>query len=351
MFTYELPPEKIAQRPRDAGESLLLSADDRNSSVQISDRRFSELPAILEEGDLLVLNDSKVLPTRFFATQDNEQGDSRTFEILLLSRCETEGEDEIWQALVKPLKKLKSDRAIHLSENLEAEMLSRTPDGAKAVLKLTRRSQTDTFQQLIEQEGTMPIPPYIREGIADEADKQRYQTVYAATAGSVAAPTAGLHFTNGLLQELETTGITTCRITHHVGPGSFLPIRNTLEEHQMTEEWYCISSENWQKLQKQKAAGKRIAAVGTTSVRSLESAFSNSSFKPDRLISTNLFITPGYEFKAISALITNFHQPDSTHLQLVAAFFGTPQTSQVYNHALSQEYRFLSYGDSMLLQR
>ena len=351
MFTYELPTEKIAQRPRDAGESLLLSADDRTNSVHISDRRFSELPAILEAGDLLVLNDSKVLPTRFFATQDNEQGDSRTFEILLLSRSESEEEREIWQALVKPLKKLKAGRAIHLSENLEAEMLSRTADGSKAVLKLSKKSPAETFQHLIEQEGTMPIPPYIREGIADEADKQRYQTVYAAAAGSVAAPTAGLHFTSGLLEKLETSGIRTCRITHHVGPGSFLPIRNTLEEHRMTEEWYCISSETWQKLQKHKAAGRRIIAVGTTSVRTLESAFSDSSFKPDRLLSTDLFITPGYEFKAISALITNFHQPDSTHLQLVAAFFGTPQTSQVYNYALSQSYRFLSYGDSMLLQR
>ncbi|MCL4147411.1 UNVERIFIED_CONTAM: hypothetical protein GTU68_056436, partial [Idotea baltica] len=335
-FSYELPTEKIAQRPRDKGQSRLLQIECDSAACCLKDRAFSELATLLKPGDLIVLNNTKVLPARFFA-RSQPQDESKELE-----------ETETWEALVRPLKKLKEGMRISLSLSLSAKMLGRTEDGTRARLQIEKSNKEASFTELFQREGTMPIPPYIRSGQADEADKLRYQTVYADSVGSVAAPTAGLHFTEELFSELASAGIEHCFLTHHVGPGSFLPIRDDVDKHEMSSEFFQISEDVWRRIQSQRQRGGRIVAVGTTSVRALESAASIPDFAPETLVSTDLFIRPGYQFSLVDVLITNFHQPQSTHLQLVAAFAGTGVVEQAYTHALRREYFFLSYGDSMI---
>lgn len=366
LFPYDLPPSRIAQRPVAPGASALLHARcaEGGSGVSIADRRFADLPEILLSGDLLVLNNSKVLPTRFFPAGFTEKA-----EVLLLQPRETAmntaessqtNRSQDWEALARPMKKFERAQQFALSAHLHAEVLGRNASGEALRLRISSNEPSLSVEQCIELDGRMPIPPYIRQGRADEEDSYRYQTVYAEVGGSVAAPTAGLHFTPRLFEQLRASGIEYQFVTHHVGPASFLPVRDgEWDSHIMNTELYSISAETINAVTRCKKEGRRVVAVGTTTVRALESYFETHSFdvheesaqsRSAAFASTQLFITPGFEFKVIDALITNFHQPLSTHLLLVAAFSGIDQCRTMYEHALAGSYRFLSYGDAMFIE-
>lgn len=353
LFPYVLPDARIAQRPAAAGESRLLHARLRQGrSCEIVDRAFTDLPELLRAGDVLVLNNTRVLPTRFFP---EDLGASA--EVLLLQRLEQSKEREVWRALARPMKRVEKRGVFRLSTNLTATVLGRDDTGDALLLAVEPTSGDESVATLLYRDGSMPIPPYIRQGRADDDDATRYQTIYAEVAGSVAAPTAGLHFTPSILAEVRRKGVEISFVTHHVGPASFLPVREgNWQCHTMAEEYYLISHPTYASVRAAKEQGRRIIAVGTTSVRALESFFakgitdSQLASEVDQLKTTSLYITPGYQFQVIDALITNFHQPQSTHLLLVAAFTGSRQCQEIYEHGLRQEYRFLSYGDSMFLE-
>ena len=328
----------------------------QTEDIRIEDRQFSTLPEVLRPDDVLVLNNSKVIPSRFFP-----EGFGTKAEVLLLKKTpsseNTSANGEVWEALARPMKKFEKAGEFLLSPHLKATVCGRTESQEALYLRLCPFESDANPTALIEQEGSMPIPPYIRQGHADEQDKQRYQTVYADTPGSVAAPTAGLHFTSELFLSLRDKGVELLELTHHVGPASFLPVRDAdWQSHQMSMEHYVVPEETLSCLESAKSEGRRIIPVGTTSVRALESFFADDCPSVRRanaghLQSTELFITPGYSFKVVDALITNFHQPLSTHLLLVAAFIGVAQCEAIYRHALESQYRFLSYGDGMCLEK
>lgn len=346
LFNYALPDDRIAQRPVSQGRSLLLHVCcGKADQLKLNDREFSELPDLLRHDDLLVLNNSRVIPSRFFV--DLSEGGSR-LEVLLVQQ-ESEDASE-WQALARPMRRFKTGLGFALSKHLNAVVLGRTSDSTKLCLKLTA-SETDlSVQELIEAEGVMPIPPYIRSGQGDDGDRLRYQTCFAEVHGSVAAPTAGLHFTEDLFERLSHKGIEHCFVTHHVGPASFLPVRdNDWRDHKMSAEQFFLPAESIEMIQAARDGRRRVVAVGTTAVRALESAWQNEKPEADTWQTTELFITPEYEFRVVDSLVTNFHQPQSTHLLLVAAILGVDRLASAYNHALSQSYRFLSYGDAMLI--
>lgn len=309
--------------------------------LQCADRVFAELPDILRAGDLLVINNSKVLPHRFIFEHRNSE-----MEVLLL---EEETEADHWLCLAKPMKRAKLGEDLALSEHILARVLGRDESGERLRLVLRTHNSTENLSGLILSEGQMPIPGYIRQGRADHTDAELYQTVYAKHAGSVAAPTAGLHFTAELFHTLKEKGVEVQELTLHVGPASFQPVRD-FANHEMPTEWYSISADVMAALERAKKEKRRIVCVGTTSARTLESAARDLP-KPDEFVPTKLFITPGFEFKYVDVLMTNFHQPGTTHLLLVAAFIGEENTSRIYEHALASDYRFLSYGDTMLLER
>lgn len=352
-FNYILPEDKIAQRSLGSvnrrSESKLIHAT-ANKGLSIKDHSFSDLADILREGDLIVLNNSKVLACRFFARLENSLSE---IEVLLV-RCLNKDSFNLWEALAKPMRKLKNGMELELSANVRAKILGRTEDKRKIVLEVWgTNSSAVSLKQLIEQEGSMPIPPYIRKGRADEDDKKAYQSVFAKHLGSIAAPTAGLHFTHELFRKLENKGIAYSYITLHVGISSFLPVSEpSLEQHKMISEEFEVPKEVWEQILETKKSGGRIIAVGTTTVRTLEYLASKNEITEACLKSeTNIFIKPPYAFKLVDCIITNFHQPRSTHLLLVAAFIGKAQTELIYQHALATDYRFLSYGDAMLLER
>ena len=352
MLNYVLPPEKIAQRPVSAAgerhDSRLLHAlAGPHGALRITDRVFCELPALLAEGDLLLLNDSKVLHCRFFARNERTE---REIELLLLRKTGGSETRPVFEALAKPLRRIKDGDMLVLSKRLRAK--ARTCEGT---VELELLAAEDTaIAQIIEEDGLAPIPPYIRRGRSDELDKKLYQTVFAETPGSVAAPTAGLHFTPDVLAGLRARGVNVSFVTLHVGPASFLPVRTPdLAAHKMPSESFIIPAETHEAIKKTKKAGGRIVAVGTTVVRALEGAFLQYPFgEPARALEgeTSLLISPRFCFNIVDVLITNFHQPESTHLLLVAAFIGMENAEAIYEHALNGGYRFLSYGDSMLLE-
>ena len=344
MFSYDLPKERIAAWPvsltRSRDESRLLHAVMRSEKdVKIQDRSFFELPGILKRGDLLVLNNSAVLARRYFCTRI---GDDYNFELLLSRQIEV----DTWEAVGKPLAKLKEGDVLKLSPHLTATSQGRTQCGRRVVLRLEHSDHPDAIERELDEAGVMPIPPYIRDGVGESKDRELYQTVYADKRGSIAAPTAGLHFTDLLLEKLERAGIDHCFLTLHVGTASLTPIR---EGSRVDKEQYLVSTGTWDKIQEAKKDGRRVVAVGTTAVRALESTAKLKEF--DRFVETELFITPGFKFEVVDSLITNFHQPDSTHLQLVSAFLSPDCIEKIYQHGLGGEYRFLSYGDSMFLER
>lgn len=329
-FDFDLPPERIAQFPlaeRSASRLLHLDGD------TIIDRQFAEIVDQLQAGDLLVMNDTRVLKARFFGVKAS----GGQVEVLV----ERVLDDRTVLAQVRASKSPKPGNRIRLADAFDVTV------GERAGEFFTLTFEDDVFE-LIEAHGRLPLPPYI-DHTADAFDEQRYQTVYSKTPGAVAAPTAGLHFDDALLEKLKAKGVRFAYVTLHVGAGTFQPVRvETLADHTMHSEWYTMPQETVDAVQAARDAGRDVVAVGTTSMRALESA-SQSGRLVAGSADTSLFITPGYTFKTVTRLITNFHLPKSTLLMLVSAFAGYEQIRAAYAHAIAHEYRFFSYGDAMLL--
>lgn len=351
-FDYPLPPERIAQRPADPRDSSRLLVVDRGADTW-RDARFCDLEALLRPGDLLVVNETRVVPARLFARRP---GGGRT-EILLVRPAD--GDDpgtaagREWDALVRPARRARPgdrfpllDRAGEPAEGTWLIVVVAGPGGERRV----RLEGPADPRAWIEEHGHVPLPPYIAR-LDEPQDRERYQTVYARYPGAVAAPTAGLHFTPDLLARLAARGVERAALTLHVGPGTFRPVTAARpEEHRMESEWYRVPPETAAALGRTRAAGGRVVAVGTTSVRALESAARGWTETPEESSGwTDLYIRPGHEFRWVDALITNFHLPRSTLLLLVAAFAGTELTLAAYRHAVESGYRFYSYGDAMLI--
>lgn len=329
-FDFDLPPERIAQTPlAERSASRLLHLD----GARIVDRQFSDIVDQLQAGDLLVMNDTRVLKARFFGVKES----GGQVEVLV----ERVLDDRTVLAQVRASKSPKPGNRIRLADAFDATV------GERAGEFFTLTFEADVFE-LIEAHGRLPLPPYI-DHTADAFDEQRYQTVYSKAPGAVAAPTAGLHFDDALLAKLRAKGVNFAFVTLHVGAGTFQPVRvETLADHKMHSEWYTMPQETVDAVHAAKAAGRDIVAVGTTSMRALESASQSGNLVAGSA-DTNLFITPGYTFKTVTRLITNFHLPKSTLLMLVSAFAGYDQIRAAYAHAIANEYRFFSYGDAMLL--
>ena len=345
-FDYNLPEELIAQKPSEKRDYSRLLVVDRKSG-EIFHRHFYDVIDYLNQGDCLVINDSKVLPARLFG---EKEGTGAKIEFLLTKRLE----GDTWETMVRPGRRLKvGDKVLfgkHSDDEeyvLKAEILDYGEDGTRIV----RFDYEGIFMERLEEIGSMPLPPYI-ERPADEADSDRYQTVYAREEGSVAAPTAGLHFTEELLEKVRAKGVKIAKVTLHVGIGTFRPVKaEKVEDHHMHFEEYEISEEAAATINETKEKGGRIIAVGTTSTRTLESA----AFHGDRLFvapgnsSTGIFIYPGYEFKIVDSLITNFHLPKSTLMMLISAFYDREKILKIYEEAVREKYRFFSYGDAMII--
>jgi S-adenosylmethionine:tRNA ribosyltransferase-isomerase len=334
-FDFDLPSERIAQAPlpnRSASRLLQLDGD------RITDRHFTDIVDQLQAGDLLVMNNTRVLKARFFGQKESGGQVEVLVERVLDNRTVL--------AQVRASKSPKPGNRIRLADAFDVT----TGERAGEFFTLHFPAQGGDVFELIEAHGRLPLPPYI-EHDADEFDEQRYQTVYSKEPGAVAAPTAGLHFDQPLLDKLAAKGVNIAYVTLHVGAGTFQPVRvENLAEHNMHSEWYTIAQETVDKVAATKAAGRDVVAVGTTSLRALESA-SQSGQLAAGSGDTRLFITPGYKFKTVTRLITNFHLPKSTLMMLVSAFAGYDEIRKAYAHAIASEYRFFSYGDAMLLTR
>ena len=343
-LNYYLPPELIAQAPLSVrSESRLLVLD--RSAGNVQDSRFSRLGDFLSPGDCLILNDTKVLPARFFARRTT----GGRLEGLFLAA----GADDIWTAYLKGLRKLNQGDEFYLKDRQKADfckaVLLEKLDQGKCRLQIKTDAEAQT---VLEEIGFPPLPPYIKRNddpAVAAKDKQRYQTVYARQDGAVAAPTAGLHFTEPLIEQLKRGGIKFAFITLHVGAGTFKPVtEDNLEDHQIHQEWFSINEDNASIINTAKNKGGRVIPVGTTSTRVLETVAAGSRIEA-AAGTTELFIMPGCKFKMIDAMITNFHLPKSTLLALVAAFAGLDRILAAYQHAIEQRYRFYSYGDAMLI--
>ncbi|MFM8268684.1 MAG: tRNA preQ1(34) S-adenosylmethionine ribosyltransferase-isomerase QueA [Pseudomonadota bacterium] len=331
-FNYELPEHLIAKEPVNPRDYSRLLVVERNSN-RISHQHFFDLPKFLEAGDCLVRNTSRVIPARLPAVSQARQ----KVEVFLLKRLSSS--PHTWQCLVKPGKKIKETLAVHLKDETLVT-IKKNPDGSFEVI-LPEKADFWSWLDLV---GEPPLPPYIKRNVTPQ-DTERYQTVFSNVMGSVAAPTAGLHFTDRLLEELRNKKVEIADVLLHVGYGTFAPMRGEyLKDHVMHEEFYSIPKPTLDLIQKTHQQNRRVVAVGTTSLRSLESL---SIFGPEG--HTNLFITPGYEFKEINGLITNFHLPLSTLFVLVSTLLGPELCKKVYQEAIDQEYRFYSYGDAMLV--
>ena len=330
-FWYDLPEELIAQSPIEHREQSRILCMDR-ALGKTNHRRFYELPGLLRAGDCLVMNDSRVLPARLLGTRET----GGAIEIVLLR----ETSESIWECLTRPGKKAKIGTKLIFGNDDLTAIVTEVTDGGNRLIKFFYEG---IFLEVLERLGKMPLPPYIHEELEYS---ERYQTVYSRPYGSAAAPTAGLHFTQKLLDEISTRGVKLCYITLHVGLGTFRPVRaDIVEEHQMHSEYFEISAETAGTICDAKAAGGRIIAVGTTSCRVLES---QESIAPCSGF-TDIFIYPGYEFKHIDGLITNFHLPESTLIMLVSALAGRENVLRAYDEAIRERYRFFSFGDAMLI--
>ena len=334
-FDYSLPDELIAQQPpAERTASRLLQLD--GTSGELRDGRFSELPALLRDGDLLVFNNTRVMPARLHG----QKGTGGQVEVLI----ERVLAPNRALAHVRASKSPKPGSVIRVGAS-ELQMVGR--EGSLFDLCLP---EGEGFHALMEAHGHMPLPPYI-EREDDAQDEQRYQTVYARHTGAVAAPTAGLHFDQAMLDKLDAMGVQRAEVTLHVGAGTFQPVRvQNLDEHEMHSEWLEVSEQVCEQVAQTRARGGRVVAVGTTSVRSLETAAAGGQLKP-YVGDTRLFIRPGYQYKVVDCLLTNFHLPQSTLLMLVSAFAGYENVMRAYRHAVEQRYRFFSYGDAMFLTR
>lgn len=354
-FDYELPEERIAQAPlaeRDASRLLLL--DRRTQAWQ--DRAFRELPDLLRGDELLVFNNTRVLPARLFARRMGVRSDpaphsekaqreflTSAIEVLLLRQF-SEGE---WEALVRPGRKVRTGEILSFGDGeLQAEVVWRGELG----LRRLRFENAGSLPDILERIGHMPLPPYIRRSDTP-ADRERYQTIFARRPGAVAAPTASLHFTPDVLQRLRERGVESCEITLHVGLGTFQPVHaENLDEHVIHAEWYEIGQEAAERIQSAKAQRRRVLAVGTTVVRALEDAAASPAGFCGGVREAGIFIRPGHAFRVVDQMLTNFHLPRSTLLMLVSAFAGREFLMAAYAHAIAQEYRFYSYGDCMLIR-
>ncbi len=337
-FYYDLPQELIAQTPLERRDTSRLMVLDPQTQ-EIEHRHFFDLIDYLEPGDCLVMNDSRVLPARLLGKRIPTGG---AVEVLLL----TDKGDKTWECLVKPGRKLHEGARISFGDGiLTAEVTEVLESGNR----LVRFEYEGIFLELLEQLGKMPLPPYIKEELEDG---ERYQTVYSRVTGSAAAPTAGLHFTKELLERIAAKGVNLAYITLHVGLGTFRPVKvDDVTQHHMHSEFCMISAETAELLNKTRKAGKRIVCVGTTSCRTLESLADENGVFTERSAWTDIFIYPGYKFRAMDALVTNFHLPESTLIMLVSAFAGYDFIMRAYREAVEERYRFFSFGDAMFIQR
>ena len=337
-FYFDLPPELIAQQPAaERGASRLLCVDAKNA--ELTDRQFSDLPDLLRAGDLLVFNDTRVIPARLHG----QKASGGKVEVLV----ERVLDAHHVLAHVRASKTPKPGNPLRLEGCIDAEVLGREGD----LFKL-RFDDPREVLEILDAHGHMPLPPYIEREDAEQ-DRERYQTVYAQTPGAVAAPTAGLHFDEAMLEKLQAQGVNTTHVTLHVGAGTFQPVRvDDIREHHMHSEYIEVSTETVAAIEKTRAAGGRVIAVGTTSVRALESAAqANNGVLAAFSGETEIFMYPGYEFSTIDAMLTNFHLPESTLIMLVSAFAGHGLIMEAYQHAVAERYRFFSYGDAMFIER
>ena len=333
-FDYELPEELIAQTPAEPRDSSRMLCYRRDTD-EVSHRIFRDLPEILRPGDLLVRNNTRVLPARLYGFTPH----GGRVEVLLLKRRSLAE----WEVLVKPGKKAREGAELFFSEELSLVVKGRTGEGERIV----EFRYDGVFEDIISRRGEMPLPPYIHEKLADG---ERYQTVYSKVNGSAAAPTAGLHFTPALFDRLREKGVETADILLHVGLGTFRPVKaEEITGHHMHSEYYEIDEINADKINRAKREGRRVIAVGTTSVRTLESVADENGFVRPCRGNTEIFIFPGYRFRCVDGLITNFHLPKSTLIMLISAFLGREKTLELYNLAVKNRYRFFSFGDAMLL--
>ena len=335
-FYYDLPEELIAQDPLlDRSSSRLMVLD--KMSGEIKNKKFSDIKSYLKKGDCLVINDTKVIPARLFGSRESTGG---KVEILLLKRLQ----NDIWEVLVKPGKKCKIGSKISFGDGiLKGEIIHIVDEGNR----LIKFSYDGIFEEILDKLGEMPLPPYIKHKLED---KNRYQTVYAKHDGSAAAPTAGLHFTPELLKEIEEMGVEIARVTLHVGLGTFRPVKEQdILKHHMHSEFYIVGKEAADKINATKKRGDRVICVGTTSCRTLESATDEDGILREKSAWTEIFIYPGYKFKIMDALITNFHLPESTLLMLISAFAGKDKIMSAYEKAVEERYRFFSFGDAMFI--
>ena len=333
-FYYNLPEELIAQTPVYPRDSSRLLHYDK-ATGEIKNKIFKDILSVFQKGDLLVINDTKVLPARMFSYTKN----GGKVEILLLKRQSlTE-----WEVMVKPGKKAREGVLLTINEELSLTVKSRTESGGRIV----EFHFDGIFEDIISRVGEMPLPPYIKEKLTDQ---ERYQTVYAKNLGSSAAPTAGLHFTPELITALKEKGVEFATVELKVGLGTFRPVKeDDLTNHVMHTEWYEITEQNAEIINKAKREGRRVIAVGTTSVRTLETVADEKGFVKAQSGDTSIFIYPPYKFKCVDGLITNFHLPESTLIMLVSAFLTREKVMEIYNYAVSERYRFFSFGDACLI--
>ena len=335
-FYFDLPEELIAQDPlEDRASSRLLVLDKESGDVK--HRHFRDVLKYLKKGDCLVLNDTKVIPARLFGTK---VGTDAKIEVLLLKRKS----DNVWETLVKPGKKMREGAEVSFGNGLlKGKVVGVVDEGNR----LIQFEYDGIFEEILDQLGQMPLPPYITHQLQD---KNRYQTVYAKHDGSAAAPTAGLHFTKELLEEIEAMGVKIAHVTLHVGLGTFRPVKvETIEEHHMHSEFYIVEEEEAKKINDTKKDGGRVICVGTTSCRTLESATGEDGILKAGSGWTQIFIYPGYKFKILDCLITNFHLPESTLVMLVSALAGKERVMAAYEEAVKERYRFFSFGDAMFV--
>jgi S-adenosylmethionine:tRNA ribosyltransferase-isomerase len=335
-YDYELPAGRIARYPaeqRDESRLLALVGDD------LRDLRFRDVVSLFEPGDVLVVNETKVIPARLLGRKPT----GAPAEILLMRPAPTQQDSGVWEALVRPGGKLKPGRRVVVADDLEVEVLDSVPGGGRLVRLITDM----TVEEALERHGHVPLPPYL-ERDDEPLDRERYQTVYARENGSVAAPTAGLHFTPEILAALEGRGVARAALTLHVGMGTFRPVEaEQIDAHEMHREWYSVPEAAATAVNAAHERGGRVWAVGTTTVRTLESVADERGRVRAATGTTDLFIRPGFEFRVVDCLITNFHLPRSTLLMLVAAFAGYERAMAAYRHAIAGGYRFYSYGDAM----
>ena len=330
-FYYDLPEELIAQTPAEPRDSSRLLCYNRNTG-EIEHKHFYDLADILQKGDLLVVNDTKVYPARIYTFTEH----GGKVEILLLKRLNLTD----WEVIVKPGKKAREGAKLKANDELSLTILSRTETGERIV----RFDYDGVFEDVLSRAGEMPLPPYIHEKLKDQ---NRYQTVYCKKEGSAAAPTAGLHFTEELIEKLKNKGVEFARVQLNVGLGTFRPVKcENILEHHMHVESYSVSEAAAEAVNKAKAEGRRVIAVGTTAVRTLETVADESGRIKAQAGETGIFIYPSYKFKCVEAMITNFHLPESTLLMLISAFLGREKALEIYKTAVDERYRFFSFGDA-----